>query len=153
MKHFGSILDFTRERNNDLLRVYYKTLASASVIVMPVIFELVAQSPASRFWVSEERAAIVISAMEAGKPLQRMRDNKREMFEEIYRRYLDLRKQFPDKSVYELAAKIVYQPAPKFYLTPRTVGEFIYRIKNGWYDNQFDRCRDCKVIAGERPAQ
>ena len=149
MKYFGSILDFTRERNADLMRVYRDRLAEASIIVMPVIFQLVADSPASRFWVSEERAAIVISAMAAGKPMPRMRSNKREMFEEIYRRYLLMRKDYPDKSVYELVTKIVNQPAPKFYLTPRTVGEFIYRIKNGWYDNQYDRYRDCRTTYGE----
>lgn len=149
MKYFGSILDFTKQRNADLMRVYRDRLAEASIIVMPVIFQLVADSPASRFWVSEERAAIVISAMAAGKPMPRMRSNKREMFEEIYRRYLLMRKDYPDKSVYELVTKIVNQPAPKFYLTPRTVGEFIYRIKNGWYDNQYDRYRDCHTACGE----
>jgi hypothetical protein len=149
MKYFGSILDFTKQRNADLMRVYRDRLAEASIIVMPVIFQLVADSPASRFWVSEERAAIVISAMAAGKPMPRMRSNKREMFEEIYRRYLLMRKDYPDKSVYELVTKIVNQPAPKFYLTPRTVGEFIYRIKNGWYDNQYDRYRDCRTTCGE----
>lgn len=149
MKYFGSILDFTKQRNADLMRVYRDRLAEASIIVMPVIFQLVADSPASRFWVSEERAAIVISAMAAGKPMPRMRSNKREMFEEIYRRYLLMREDYPDKSVYELVTKIVNQPAPKFYLTPRTVGEFIYRIKNGWYDNQYDRYRDCRTTCGE----
>ncbi len=149
MKYFGSILDFTKERNADLMRVYRQKLAEASMIVMPAIFELVAESPASRFWVSEERAAIVVSAMVAGKPMPRMRSNKREMFNEIYRRYLVMRNDYPDKSVYELVTKIVNQPAPKFYLTPRTVGEFIYRIKNGWYDNQYDRYRDCKIAGGE----
>ena len=37
MKYFGSILDFTRERNADLMRVYRDKLAEASIIVMPVI--------------------------------------------------------------------------------------------------------------------
>ena len=114
MKYFGSILDFTKQRNDDLMRVYRDKLAEASIIVMPVIFQLVADSPASRFWVSEERAAIVISAMAAGKPMPRMRSNKREMFEEIYRRYIVMREDYPDKSVYELVTKIVNQPAPKF---------------------------------------
>ncbi len=143
MKYFGSILEFTRERNEDLMRVYREKLSEASIIVMPVIFELVAQSPSSRFWVSEERAAIVISAMAAGKPMPRMRKNKREMFEEIFRRFVVMHEQQPDKSVYELVALIVNQPAPKFYLTARTVGEFIYRIKNGWYENQYNRYRNC----------
>ncbi len=141
MKYFGSILDFTAQRNADLMRAYRTQLIRARYIVMPEIFSLVADSPASRFWVSEERAAIVISAMLAGKPLPKMRDNKREMFDEIYRRFLALRQQQPDKSVYELVSAVVHQPAPKFYLTARTVGEFIYRIKNGWYDKQYDRYR------------
>lgn len=149
MKYFGSILEFTRARNADLMRTYREKLAEASIIIMPVIFELVAESPASRFWVSEERAAIVISTMAAGKPMPRMRRNKREMFEEIYRRFIIMKQEFPDKSVYELVTNIVNQPAPKFYLTPRTVGEFIYRIKNGWYDNQYDRYRDCRIADGE----
>lgn len=141
MKYFGSIMDFTQRRNDDLMRVYREKISEAQFIVMPKIFEMIAESPSCRFWVSEERAAIVISAMQAGKPLPRMRDNKREMFEEIYRRYVAIRDLYPNKSMYELVAKIVNQTAPKFYLTPRTVGELIYRIKNGWYDNHYDRYR------------
>lgn len=131
------------------MRVFRVELAKAHYVVMPEIFRLVADSPASRFWVSEERAAIVVSAMVSGKPLPRMRPNKREMFEEILRRYLVLRDSNPDKSLYELVSVVVNQPAPKFYLTPRTVGEFIYRIKNGWYENQYDRYRDCQNLEGE----
>ena len=142
-------MDFTRQRNRDILRAYREQLAKASYIVMPEIFQRVADSPASRFWVSEERAAVEVSRMLVGKPFSRMRRNKREMFEEIFSRFLVLREQYPDKSVYELTSIVVNQPAPKFYLTARTVGEFIYRIKNGWYDRQFDRYR-CSD-KGERP--
>lgn len=141
MKYFGSILDFTGERNADLMRAFRQQLALTRFVIMPEIFERVANSPASRFWVSEERATIVISAMIAGRPMPRMRSCKREMFEEIYRRFVLARREHPDRSVYELVADIVNQPAPKFYLTPRTVGEFIYRIRNGWYDKQYDRYR------------
>ena len=139
MKYFGSILDFTEERNKELIRVYGEKFAEADYIVMPEIFEKVANSPCSRFWVSEERAAIVISTMLAKKPLPNMRKNKREMFEEIFRRFLILREKYPEKSIYSLSIMVVYQPAPKFYMTPRTVGELIYRIKNGWYDRQYNR--------------
>ncbi len=134
MKYFGSILDFTKERNAELMRVYRQTLATSDYIIMPDIFARVANSPCSRFWVSEERAAIVISAMLAGKPLPNMRKNKREMFDEIFRRFVSLRNIYPEKSIYELSMDIVHQPAPRFYMTPRTVGELIYRIKSGWYD-------------------
>lgn len=143
MKYYGSILDFTKERNQELLRVYQEKLSEAGYIIMPKIFEQVANSPCSRFWVSEERAAIVISSLLAGKSLPNMRKNKREMFDEIFRRFLIVREKYPEKSIYALAIIVVSQPAPKFYMTPRTVGELIYRIKNGWYDKQFNRYKDC----------
>lgn len=135
MKAFGSTVDFTRQRNADLMRVFRQKLAEAAHIHMPEIFRQVAASPSSRFWVSEERAAIVIAAMQAGREVALMTANKREMFDEIYRRYLELRASHPDKSIIELARVIVHQPAPRFYFTPRSVGEFIYRIRNGYYDS------------------
>lgn len=140
-------MDFTRQRNDNLMCVYREQLALANYIIMPKIFEKVAESPAKRFWVSEERAAVEVARMLGGMPFSRMRHNKREMFEEIFRRYLALRNLHPDKSLIELVSVVVHQPAPKFYLTPRTVGEIIYRIKNGWYARQFDLYR--KDIDGE----
>ena len=149
MKYYGSILDFTQERNQELMRVYQEELSKAGYIVMPKIFEQVANSPCSRFWVSEERAAIVISTLLAGKVIPNMRKNKREMFEEIFRRFLIVREQYPEKSIYALAIMVVNQPAPKFYMTPRTIGELIYRIKNGWYDKQFNRYKDFSQVDKE----
>lgn len=150
MKYYGSILDFTQERNQELMRVYQEKLSKAGYIVMPKIFEQVANSPCSRFWVSEERAAIVISTLLAGKVVPNMRRNKREMFDEIFRRFLIAREQYPEKSIYALAIMVVNQPAPKFYMTPRTVGELIYRIKNGWYDKQFNRYKDYSQVDKEK---
>lgn len=149
MKYYGSILDFTQERNQELMRVYQEELSKAGYIVMPKIFEQVANSPCSRFWVSEERAAIVISTLLAGKVVPNMRRNKREMFDEIFRRFLIAREQYPEKSIYALAIMVVNQPAPKFYMTPRTVGELIYRIKNGWYEKQFNRYKDYSQVDKE----
>lgn len=149
MKYYGSILDFTQERNQELMRVYQEELSKAGYIVMPKIFEQVANSPCSRFWVSEERAAIVISTLLAGKVIPNMRKNKREMFDEIFRRFLIAREQYPEKSIYALAIMVVNQPAPKFYMTPRTVGELIYRIKNGWYEKQFNRYKDYSQVNKE----
>lgn len=133
MKHLGDRMYFVEERNADLIRAYRRQLVEVRHISMPDIFTRVAESPASRFWVSERRAATVISAMQSGRPMPRMLPNKQDMFKEIYRRYIIKRRMHPHKSVYSLVSEIVNQPAPKFYLTPRTIGEIIYRIKNGWY--------------------
>lgn len=58
-----------------------------------------------------------------------MRPNKLEMFQEIYRRYLLARQAGPDRDTFDIVSDIVNQPAPQFYLTPRTIGEIFYRIK------------------------
>ena len=138
LKPFGSTVEFTRQRNADIMRVFRQKLAEADVIRMDDICRQVADSPSSRFWVSAERAAIVISAMEAGRDVPCMTQSKREMFAEIFRRYLQLRTLHPGVPVLRLAAIIVTQPAPKFYFTPRTVREFICRIRNGYYDRRQD---------------
>lgn len=128
-KKHGSVMDFSQQRDADLMRVYRRQLREAKFILMPDIFARVAASPASRFWVSEERAAVEVSRMLAGRPGPRMRPNKREMFAEIFRRFLIERERRPRLSILEIVSRIVHQPAPRFYLTPRTVGELIYRFK------------------------
>ncbi|MBD5283784.1 MAG: hypothetical protein HDS31_04150 [Bacteroides sp.] len=137
MKTFGSTLYFVDRRNRDLLRAFRTVLLNNDGISS---FELVchhiANSPASRFWVSEERAGVVIKAMLAGKPLIKMRPNKKEMFAEIFRRFVSLREQYPAKQFDDLIIEVVNQPAPSFYLTPKTVKEYLYKIKNGWYENK-----------------
>lgn len=140
MKNFGSTVEFTRQRNADIMRVFRRIFAGSRGVSLPEIYRQVAESPSSRFWVSEERAAIVIASIQAGRKLPAMTLNKREMFDEIYRRYSILRALYPQRSIIDLASEIVHQPAPKFYFTPRSVGEFIYRIRNGYYDTP-SNCR------------
>ncbi|MBD5205015.1 MAG: hypothetical protein HDS84_01365 [Bacteroidales bacterium] len=134
MKNFGSTVSFTRERNADIMRVFRQKLAESQSIRMDDICRQVADSPSSRFWVSAERAAVVISAMEAGRALPCLTKMKQEMFNEIFKRYKQLRLIHPEESLLNLVAVIVNQPAPKFYFTPRTVREFVRRIRKGWYD-------------------
>ncbi len=129
MKSPGSVVQFTRCRNLEILRLYRKLIAQSKVVSMSDIIRTIADSPSSRFWVSEERAAIVISALIKGRPLPSMTRTKRRMYLEIYRRYRLLRPKCPGLTTLEIVSAIVNQPAPSFYLTPRTVGEFIYRMK------------------------
>lgn len=129
MKYTGSIQRFKRMRDEEIMRIYHTRLAEADFIFMPDIFQKVADSPSSRFWVSEERAAVVVAAMLAGKPLPPMRANKREMFGEIFRRFLNGRREHPGKTLAEVVEMVVNQPAPRLYMTPRYVGEVIYNAK------------------------
>lgn len=135
MKPCGSILEFTRERNDELMRAYRYQIAKASFINMNQIARLITQMPASRFWVSEERATIVIAALLAGKKLPaNMRPTKKEMFLEIFRRVKKLIDNSPHMCLAHVVAKVVHSPAPKFYMLPRSAMDIIYKVKNGHYE-------------------
>lgn len=134
MKHHGCILEFTDERNDELMRAFREAINKRTYINITEISEEVVNMPCSRFWVSEERAMVVVAALISGKPvLDAMRPTKREMFQEIYHRVLNLKKQSPKASMFELVIKAVNSQAPKFYMTPRSAMETIYKIKKGFY--------------------
>ena len=85
------------------MSVYHKLVSDSDLISLPQIYREVVNMPSARFWVSEERAAIVISAMAKGDELLSMRPTKREMFVEIYNRAMQIKKEFPSLSVYDIA--------------------------------------------------
>ena len=131
MKNIGSIFEY-----EDLMRAYKHLMSTTRNIKMSEIYRQVVDMPSQRFWVSEERAAIVVSNMLKGRSIDQMRPNKREMFEEICSRVRELQKQRPDDSVYDLVFDVVGSPAPKFYLTPKTAKVLISRIKAQWYEKK-----------------
>lgn len=136
MKSFGSVLAFTRERNAALLKAYREQVDAASFVRLNEIGEKIVNSPSPRFWVSEERAAAVVSAIMRGNPvLETMRPTKREMFEEIHRRVMALKEQHPDWHLCQLVFNVVNSPAPKFYMEVSSALERLFKIHNGWYDN------------------
>ena len=143
MKYPGCVLEFTDQRNKELLNAFRQTCRKKQYIDVEEISCEIVNSPCSRFWVSEERAMIVINAMFKGKNvLCSMRPTKREMFLEIYRRILSIKKTHPNKPLAELVVKVVNSPAPKFYMVPRSAMEIIYKIKKGFYkdpDNKMQK--------------
>lgn len=135
MKYHGCILEFTDKRNKELMRAFRVALAKKDFIDITEISEEIVNSPCSQFWVSEERAVVVVASIAKGKPiLETMRSTKREMFQEIYSRVKALRSKNPKATLSELVIKVVNSPAPKFYMRPRCAMEIIYKIKNGFYD-------------------
>ena len=136
MKNIGSIFEYEDARNKDLMRAYRHLMSTTRNIKMSEIYRQVVEMPSQRFWVSEERAAIVVSNMLKGRSIDQMRPNKREMFYEICARVRELQKERPDDTVYNLVFDIVGSPAPKFYLTPKTAKVIISRIKAEWYEKK-----------------
>lgn len=133
MKPTGSHFEYEAQRDDNLMQCYHELLTSAKFVRMPEIYRQVVDMPAQRFWVSEERAAIVISSMMRGDKLENMRPLKREMYNEIYRRAMALREEDPTLPISQLVAQVVEQPAPKFYLTPGSAKVLICKIRKEWY--------------------
>lgn len=129
MKKTGASFEYERERDDDLLRVYRDAIHAASHIHMPDILNAVVNTPSKRFWVSEERAAVVVARMLKGDTCPHMRPQKREMFNEILRRVKEMRRQHPDMTIAMLVFHVVRQPAPKFYLTPGSAKVILSRIR------------------------
>lgn len=137
MKYHGCILEFTDERNEELMKAFREVISQRTFIDITDVSEAIVKMPCSRFWVSEERAMVVITALMKGKPvLHAMRPTKREMFQEIFKRVLAMQKTRPNASLFELVLKVVNSPAPEFYMTARSAMETIYKIKKGFYDKQ-----------------
>lgn len=134
MKSLGSALSFTAERNDALLRAFRHHVQTSPFVRLDDIGRKIVNSPSPRFWVSEERAAAVVSAIMRGKPvLDTMRPTKREMFLEIHRRVIALKKIHPDWPLGRLVLTVVNSPAPKFYMEPSSALERLFKIRNGWY--------------------
>ena len=134
MKHHGNVSHFIYIRNRELYKAYRHALAGTSHIVLRDICRTVAETPCPRFWVSEERALIVVSELYKGRyVLDSMKPLTREMYIEIFRRVDSLRSENPNTPLYDLVFQVVNSPAPKFYLTPESVAVIICHIKKGRY--------------------
>lgn len=133
MKHKGAMAEHSRERMADLMRAFEEHMASCRHIVMSDVYRAVGLMPAKRFWVSDIRATLVISAMMRGEPvLDGMWPLRKEMYREIFSRVEKLRHRFPDAPLAELCSKAVRQPAPKFYLSPGSIKMMICKARKKW---------------------
>lgn len=128
MKKKGSVSEFGEERDRELVRCFRKRLGEVRVIDLDKIFAEVAAHPAPRFYVSEFRASVVVRHhLRHGE--WNVKDGKRrEMFCEIEKRLLSLRKRCPDLSFEEAMVEVINSEAPEFYLTPRSCRTLIYNI-------------------------
>ena len=141
MKYQGSFFEYEQERNEDLIRAFCAKIGSSEIMSLDDMWKEIAAMPSKRFWVTKERAAIIVSRIAKGDNLNRMRELKREMFFEIYDRVKELKTSQPHTSLIRLCSKVVNSPAPKFYMTPDSVRVIIYKIKRGWYKERKRKLR------------
>lgn len=133
MKQLGTTFEYEKERNRDLIRAYRICMDAYPGLPFYHLCKKISDMPASRFWVSEERAAIVISHISKGEEFL-LTPLKKEMYNEILRRVQAIQQREPDRAVSDIVFEVVNQPAPKFYYSAASVREMIYRIKREWYE-------------------
>lgn len=141
MRHRGNTFEYRDERDADLLRAYHSYISSCKVVDIHKISEKVVLLPSSRFWVSEERTAIVVRKIRKGDTLDNMRPLLKEMFMEIYRRVVAMEAKHPELSLFEIVFRVIRQPAPKFYLTPESARVIMYKAKKRTMQNVKARLR------------
>ena len=141
MKPVGSHSDYEEDRDRDIMRVYRDIVCSCAHIRLGDIMTRLVNSPSRRFWVSEERAYIVMLFIMRGDSLEPMSPTKREMFREIHRRVCRMRALHPDRTINECTRLVIMQPAPKFYLTPGSAKVIIHRIKKRCYEERRQKLR------------
>lgn len=129
MKKPGSIVEFSTQRDKELLEAFRKQLHFLGTLSMDEIFLRTSMMPSSRFWVSEHRAATVVSKMLKGDLISSMNPKKREMFFEIFRRVKKELEKKPKMTLTEAVFRVVNSPAPQFYLTQKSTRAMIYRIR------------------------
>lgn len=135
-------MEYSEERINDLMRAYDEYIASCDYIRMPDVYMNIVNMPSRRFWVSDIRAALVVSAIMRGEAdLDGMWPLKKEMYLEIHRRVVELGKENPGMSISELCSIVVTQPAPKFYLTPGSAKMMVCKARKRWIEEKWKKLR------------
>lgn len=128
MKHHGSCFPYKEQRKKELMTAFHSVISSTRHLNMMNVFREVVSRPCSRYWVTEERAAIVISSIERNtyRPLGKY---KHEMYMNLYHHYVELRRIMPELSYQELIYRVVNSRAPKFYLSPSLAKIIINTIR------------------------
>lgn len=122
--------EFKEQRDEDLLSVFREVYSKSPIERrLDEILTEVVNHKTKRFWLSSERASIVISQIKKGCDISYMKKHKQLMFQEIYKRLLELEKIYPDKCILHLLEMIVIQEAPSFYLSPASASVILHYMK------------------------
>ena len=129
MKKKGSVCEYTTQRSENLYDVFKDITSGTDYILLPEIARRVVTQRARRFYVSEERAALVVSSMSKGRDIQSMTPTKQRMYREIYRRVHRLKRENPGITLNDAVTIVVNQEAPEFYITPGTAIVILHRAR------------------------
>lgn len=142
MRKLGSVSQIAPARNQEMTQTLRAIAGSSESLSSEEIFIRLVNSPSSRFWVSEERAAEILGRMFRGDPLKGMRPHRREMFQALFRIASEYLADNPGASYTDAAFHAVHTPAPKFFITPgsaRTIFSHMRRMRSSNSSNSSPR--------------
>lgn len=123
----GTHLDFKEELIEDLMNRYINSGGGTFTDIV----ERIVCSEAKRFYVSELQCYKVMLKMVASIPetkaLEGMLENRKEMYVEIYKRLMKFlsSREGAGRSIYSSIGMIIYERAPKFYISKYTAMKLI----------------------------
>lgn len=139
MKKKGNYCDYTLSKDAELVSRFKQLLSEVRIVDLDDIFRRVAESPVSRFFISEIRAYELVTrrinkgAWPLANPL------RREMMDEILKRAERILENGEESTLRTAVYRAVNTPAPKTYLTPRTCRTLIYGAMSA-------RCRAARAL-------
>lgn len=140
MKHKGNTNEYKQQQDTEVMSAYRRIFGIYGGIVgVRRLYELVAFAPASRFFVSELQASRVIKRFARGDAVSNMRGGRLRMYSEIHSRVRELRSECPDMPVSRAVAKVVCQPAPEMYISPRQISAIIDKERKKCYEERRQR--------------
>ena len=98
---------------------------------LDLLWEEIATLPAGRFYISEERAARLLShRRRTGSWPRGIKPHRCLMLEEIWRRVELARRRNPEKSLSDIVFEVVNSPAPSLYITAGSMRAIMSTYRN-----------------------
>lgn len=118
--------DYLPQRNRNLRKEFYNLLGKADCV--SDIFQLLTVVPAERFYISEERAYLLLLYKRKGNEQwdRKMLPNRRRMIIEIDKRVDAYLASHPGVSLRRAVAEVVNSPAPSFFLDAKSIRTIFY---------------------------
>ena len=112
----------------DLMQVYREVVDDCPMgTTQTEVYQIVVQHPAPRFYVDPRWAHGIISPMMRGdrSVLEKLNPLKQQMYRDLYDKVMELsqRKGFWKKSLYYILKEAILEPAPRFYISEKRMGQ------------------------------
>mgnify|MGYP000007197357 CR=1 FL=1 len=127
------------KHNYDIAIMQREALAAVYKEVYPKcwnqgeIWEKVARHPAPRYYITAKEAYEKLRRMAVGDNsiVDKLGSSKRRLYYSLFERMQELtqRREYINKSLWFLSPIIVSQPAPEFFLEPRTVKDILVKCR------------------------